>query len=151
MFVALPIHLLSAVIWIGGMFFAYMALRPVAASLLKPPQRLPLWTGTFGRFFPWVWAAVILLPLSGYWMAYTLYREMASFPLYVHVMQIIGIAMILLYLHVFFSPYRRMKQALREGELKEAGRQLGRIRRVIGINLVLGLLLLVIVAAGRYL
>ena len=47
---AISLHGISAVIWVGGMFFAYMALRPVAASLLAPPERLNLWSKTLGRF-----------------------------------------------------------------------------------------------------
>ena len=49
---ALAIHLLLALLWVGGMFFAYLVLRPVAATELEPPQRLPLWRGVFSRFFP---------------------------------------------------------------------------------------------------
>ena len=61
----LLLHVLSVVVWVGGMFFAYMALRPVAASVLEPPQRLTLWAGVFGKFFPWVWGSVVLLLGSG--------------------------------------------------------------------------------------
>ena len=147
---AIALHLLSAVIWVGGMFFAYVALRPVAASLLEPPLRMPLWVNTFKRFFPWVWAAVILLPATGYWMALTLYRSMANLPLYIDIMQGIGILMILLFLHVYFAPFRRMQQALAANDLKEAGRRLGQIRRLIGINLTLGLIVVVVASAGRY-
>ena len=147
---AIALHLLSAVIWVGGMFFAYVALRPVAASLLEPPLRMPLWVNTFKRFFPWVWAAVILLPATGYWMALTLYRSMANLPLYIDIMQGIGVLMILLFLHVFFAPFRRMKQALAANDLKEAGRRLGQIRRLIGINLTLGLIVVIVASAGRY-
>ena len=43
----LTLHLLAAVIWVGGMFFAYACLRPVAASLFEPPQRLTLWRSVF--------------------------------------------------------------------------------------------------------
>ncbi|MEK7716744.1 MAG: hypothetical protein AAB322_03200, partial [Pseudomonadota bacterium] len=70
MSIAISLHLLATIIWVGGMFFAYMALRPVAATLLPPAQRMPLWVQTFARFFPWVWAAVIILPATGYWMLY---------------------------------------------------------------------------------
>src|SRR3990167_5321602 len=73
--VAITLHILSAVVWVGGMFFAWMALRPVAASLLEQPLRLPLWSKTFARFFPWVWTAVILLPASGYWMIFEVFEE----------------------------------------------------------------------------
>ena len=51
---AITLHLLAAVIWVGGMFFAYMALRPATGSL-EPSIRLTLWSQTLKRFFPWVW------------------------------------------------------------------------------------------------
>lgn len=48
------IHLLAAIVWVGGMFFAYMVLRPAAVEVLEPPARLRLWNVVFRRFFPWV-------------------------------------------------------------------------------------------------
>ena len=150
MFIAIPLHLLATVIWVGGMFFAYMALRPVAARLLEPPQRLPLWSQTFDRFFPWVWAAVISLPVTGLWMVYSVFGGFAHVGLYIYLMTGIGSLMILLFLHVFFSPYRRMQQALAANDLPEAGRRLAQIRVIIAINLVLGLLVTVVAGAGRF-
>jgi len=43
---ALPyaLHVLAAVVWVGGMFFAWMVLRPAAVSALQPPERLMLWS-----------------------------------------------------------------------------------------------------------
>ena len=52
------LHLFGIVVWVGGMFFAYMVLRPVAADVLQPPERLRLWNGVFSRFFNWVWLAI---------------------------------------------------------------------------------------------
>lgn len=65
MSLSLFLHVLGVVVWVGGMFFAYMALRPAAASLLEPPQRLTLWAGVFDKFFPWVWLSVALILLTG--------------------------------------------------------------------------------------
>ena len=118
--VAIALHLLTAVIWVGGMFFAYMALRPVAATLLEPPTRLPLWAGTFNRFFPWVWVAIILLPGTGYWMVFNVMGGMSHLGIHIHIMQGLGILMILLFLHLFFAPFRRMKQAIAAQDFKEA-------------------------------
>lgn len=148
--VLISLHLLAAVIWIGGMFFAWMALRPVAASLLEPPLRLPLWSQTFAKFFPWVWLAVILLPLTGYWMLFDVFGGMGRAGLHIHLMQGIGWLMILLFMHAFFAPYKRLKRAVAAGDWPAGGQQLAVIRRLIGINLSLGLVLVVIVAAGRY-
>ena len=57
MVILIALHILAAVIWVGGMFFAYMVLRP-SAGPLEPPTRLALWRRVFGRFFPWVWASI---------------------------------------------------------------------------------------------
>jgi uncharacterized membrane protein len=148
--VAITLHILSAVVWVGGMFFAWMALRPVAARLLEPPLRLPLWSQTFARFFPWVWAAVVLLPASGYWMIFETFEGMQNVGLHVHVMQLVGIVMIGIYLHVFFAPYRGMKRAIAAGDFPAAGKHLAVIRRLIGINLILGLITIVIATGGAY-
>ena len=66
--IALLFHVLEIVVWVGGMFFAYLALRPAAALLLEPPQRLALWQDTLRRFFNWVWLAIAFVLGSGLWM-----------------------------------------------------------------------------------
>ena len=48
--VLLMLHLSSAIVWVGGMFFAYVCLRPAAIELLEPPARLRLWRGVFSRW-----------------------------------------------------------------------------------------------------
>lgn len=145
------LHVLSAVIWVGGMFFAYMALRPVAASLLEPPLRLTLWVQVFGRFFPWVWLAVGLLLSSGLWMVFGVFGGMGGVRWPVHVMLLLGIIMMLIYMHVYFAPFRRLKQAVAANAWQEGGVQLGKIRKLIAVNLGLGLLVVTIASLGRYL
>jgi uncharacterized membrane protein len=147
---AITLHVLSAVIWVGGMFFAYMALRPAAASLLEPPLRLPLWSKTFARFFPWVWASIILLPATGYWMILYVFDGFANLKPYIDIMQVTGIAMILIFLHLFFAPYRRMKAAIAAGDFPAAGKQLAVIRRIVGTNLILGLITIIVATGGAY-
>lgn len=150
MAIAISLHLLAAVIWVGGMFFAYMALRPVAASLLEPQQRLPLWSQTFARFFPWVWVAVITLLVTGLWMVKSVFGGFGNVGLYIHLMTGIGLLMMLLFMHVFFAPYRGIKKALIAEDYPEAGRRLAQIRVIIAINLTLGLIVTVIATAGKY-
>ncbi len=150
MTLAITLHVLAAAVWVGGMFFAYVCLRPVAARLLDPPQRLPLWVHTFGKFFPFVWIAVIALPLTGYWMIFNMFGGMANTPLYIHLMNGIGSLMILIYLHVFFAPYRRLKQAVTEQNWPEGGKRLAQIRILVGINLTLGLIVIAIASGGRF-
>jgi uncharacterized membrane protein len=149
MTVSLFLHLLGVVVWVGGMFFAYMALRPVAASVLEPPQRLTLWTGVFGKFFPWVWVSVILILLTGLHMLVA-FGGMAA-PLYVLAMLVLGLVMMLIYVVVFFSPYQKLKRAVGEQNWKAGGAALGQIRQLIGVNLSLGLITIAVVFVGRML
>lgn len=148
--IAYLIHLLSAALWVGGMFFAYRALRPAAAQTLEPPERLMLWSATFTRFFPWVWLFVIVLPLTGYWMALQIYDGLGNMRLHVYLMQALGIPMILLYMHLFFAPFRRLQRAVAATDWKEAGRNLDTIRKLVGINLALGIAVILIAGSGRY-
>src|SRR5579864_8246489 len=98
MIAGLALHILAAVIWVGGMFFAHQMLRP-AAGALEPGVRLPLWRRVFRRFFPWVWVSIAALLLSGYGMVFWGFGGFAQVGLHVHVMQAIGIVMMLAYAH----------------------------------------------------
>jgi len=149
MAIALVLHLLAATIWVGGMFFAYMVLRPVAAGTLEAPQRLTLWVRVFTGFFPWVWFAVISLLLTGYPLLFGVFGTMANAPIFVHLMQALGLIMMAIFAHVFFAPYRRLKQAVSAEDWEAGGRQLAQIRRMVGINLVLGLMVVIMAGGGR--
>lgn len=145
--IALLLHLLGVVVWVGGMFFAYMALRPVAASVLEPPQRLNLWAGVFAKFFPWVWLSIALILGSGLyiWMAL---GGMAA-PAYVLVMMGLGIVMMLIFAHVFFAAFKKLKRAVAEQAWPAGGAALGQIRMLIRINLSIGLLTIAVAILGR--
>ena len=151
MSLAIALHLLAAVVWVGGMFFAYLAMRPAVGQVLATEQRPTLWCHTLSRFFRWIWAAIVVLLVTGYWMVFAHFGGMANVGWHVHAMQGLGLLMMLLFLHVFFAPYRRLKQAVANGNVEEGGRQVGRIRVLVAVNLVLGLVVIVIASGGRYL
>ncbi len=148
--ISLTLHLLSAVIWVGGMFFAYMILRPIAGQQLEPPQRLSLWAGVFKKFFPIVWLSVVLLPLTGYNLIFSVWGGFAAVPLYIHIMNGLGIVMILIYMHVFFAPYKRLAQAVAIQDWPTGGKKLNQIRQLIAINLTIGIIVICIAGLGRY-
>ena len=141
------LHVLGGTVWVGGMFFAYMCLRPVAAQVLEPPQRLRLWEGTFARFFPWVWAAVGLILGSGLYMI-MLMGGFSAAPPYVHAMFGVGLVMMLIYFHVYFSPYRRLRRAVAAEDWKAGGAALAQIRQLVGTNLALGAITITIATVG---
>lgn len=144
------LHALAAVIWVGGMFLIYVCVRPVLGDQLEPDVRLRFVEAVFQRFFGWVWAAVIILPVTGFWLAFARFGTFSDWPIYIHLMMGLGVLMILLYLHVFFAPWRRLKQALASDDIAEAGRRLNQIRIMVATNLTLGILVIIIGAGGRF-
>ncbi len=145
--IALTLHLLGTIVWVGGMFFAHMALRPAAAAELEPDRRLPLLYRTLSGFFPWVWVSIALILGSGYWIFLGFWGGQAG--LYVHVMQGIGLLMTAIFTYIYSVPFSRMGRALAQGEIALAGALMASIRRLIGTNLVLGLITTVI-GSGRF-
>jgi uncharacterized membrane protein len=144
---AVMFHVLGIVIWVGGMFFAYVILRPAAVQLLAPPQRLPLWSGTLAGFFRWVWLAVALVLGSGFYMVIAI-ADAGRIPLYVHAMLYVGLLMTLIFAYVFFSPFPALQRAVAGKDWPLAGSSLNRIRVAVAVNLGLGLFNIVIATAG---
>jgi uncharacterized membrane protein len=145
----LALHLLAAAFWVGGMAFAYFVLRP-AAGPLDPPARLPLWRRVFATFLPWVGLSIVVLLGSGYAMLSMYFGGFRAAPLYVNTMQGLGIVMMLLFLHLFFAPWRRFRAAVDQGVLPEAAKYLNQIRVIVAINLALGVAVLIVGGTGRY-
>lgn len=142
------IHLLAVLIWLGGMFFAYMILRPAAVEALEPPMRLRLWNTVFQRFFNWVWGAIGTLLISGFYMIY-LYNGITHAPSFVHIMLVLGLVMMLIYGYVFFACYVPLSLHVNKQRWKEAGEMLAKIRRLVAVNLTIGVVIMLVVLIGR--
>jgi uncharacterized membrane protein len=145
----ITLHVLAAVVWVGGMFFAYMVLRQ-SAGALPSEARLALWHRVFRRFFPFVWGSIVVLLASGYGMMFLFFGGFAGAGLYIQLMQGIGIVMMGLFMHLFFVPWRRFSAAVHGKHFPQAATQLGQIRRIVAANLGLGLLTIVVGASGRF-
>src|SRR6266481_7622804 len=146
---ALVLHSLSAVVWVGGMFFALLALRPATAPL-DPGPRLELWSRVLERFFLWVIVAIVLLLASGYGMIFGVYGGFRGIGLHIHLMQGVGIIMMLLFFHLYFAPWRRFRAAVGRQDYPAAAGQLNQIRVIVTINLILGLITIAVGSSGRY-
>ena len=70
-------------------------------------------------------------------------------PHYALAMLVLGVAMMLIFAHVFFSPYKKLKRAVGEQNWEAGAAALAQIRMSIGINLSLGLLTIAVVFIGR--
>ena len=150
MSISIALHVIAAILWVGGMFFAHMILRPSAVQVLEPPLRLALWVQVFKRFFFWVWLSIIVVLATGYWMVFSFYGGFANIGIHIHIMHGLGIVMVLIYMHIFFSPYRKLRHAVVVEDYPEGGRRLGQIRTLVGINILLGLATAAVATAGRY-
>ncbi|MCB4796502.1 DUF2269 family protein [Pseudomonas sp. NP21570] len=136
------LHVLAATVWVGGMFFAWMVLRPAAVAVLQAPERLTLWADVFRRFFVWVWVAVLVLPLSGIGMWHMRFGPLESAPHYVHIMAGLYLVMLALFLRIQLLQLPVLKRAVEAERWPDGGAVLGQIRRLVGINLLLGLLVI---------
>ena len=130
------LHLSAAIVWLGGISFMLFSLRPAAAELLAPPQRLPLIAQVLRRFFVHVWLAMAILLVTGVVML--LDMGMKNAPAGWHLMLGIGVLMFALFGHLYFGPFRRLKQAVSASDWPEGGRLVGQIATLAMVNLTLG-------------
>jgi len=148
--IAISLHVLSSIIWVGGMFFAYLVLRPIAAHQFEPAERLTLWNNVFSTFFPWVWCAALILLTTGLWLIFNKFGGMKFVGPHIHIMLSIGLIMILIFTYVFFAPTRRLSRAVSQSNWPEGAKNLNRIRLLIATNLILGLIVIVVASIGPY-
>lgn len=142
------VHLLAAITWIGGMFFAYFCLRPAAAEVLPPPLRLPLWAATFRRFLRYSAVAVVVLLATG--LAMFMQSGPRHAPLGWHVMLTLGFAMAGIFGYVYVALYPELRDHCAAGAWPAAGKTLNRIRQLVALNLALGVATVVAAISPRF-
>ncbi|MDR5854042.1 CopD family protein [Caballeronia sp. LZ062] len=133
---ALFLHLLGVAVWIGGMVFAHFCLRPALGDL-APQLRLPLWEAVFARFFNWVAGAVLVILLTGGFLLTQYGGAHAAWPL--HAMAGLGIVMMLIFGHIRFAVFPRIRRAVQAQNWPDGARAVGTVRRLVVVNLVLGI------------
>ena len=141
------LHLLGVVVWVGGMFFAHMALRP-SVQALQPPDRLTLLAATLTRFVAWAAAAVLMILASGFAMI-AMQGGFAAVGTSVHVMAALGIVMAAIYLYLVAVPFRALRGGVAASDWPRAGAAMQRVRHLVAVNLVLGLVVITVAVLGR--
>jgi uncharacterized membrane protein len=144
---AYVLHVLFAVLWVGGMAFALLALRP-ALGALEPAQRLALMGGVHRRFFLVVWHAMPIVLLSGYWLLFGHYGGFRGVGWHVHLMHLTGLLMGAVFVAIFTGPWRQMRAALGGQDLAAAAAANARIGQLVMLNLALGLLTVAVASFG---
>lgn len=147
------VHLSSIIVWVGGMVFAHFALRPAVAAL-EPPARLRLMHDTLGRFFGLVLPAACLTLITGLWMIGHSAGQAADtggafrMPLNWTMMATLGILMIAIFGHIRFALFKRLGRAVGAADWKAAGAAMAALRKWVGVNLALGVIVVVVAMLG---
>jgi uncharacterized membrane protein len=142
------VHLIGVVVWVGGMFVMHFAVRPAAAGLLPPPQRLQLLTTALGRFFFWVTLAIIAIPASGIGLILGA-GGFANAHVSVHLMLALGLLMMAIFLYIRLAPFRRLQRAVAASDWPIAAKNLDTIRKLVVTNLALGMITTAVATIGR--
>jgi uncharacterized membrane protein len=141
------LHLAGAFVWVGGMFFAYFCLRPAAAQLMQPPERLPLWVATFERFFQFTAVAVVLILLSGFTM---LVRSgFSAAPRGWHIMMTLGVVMAGIFAYVYAGLFPKLREHCAASAWPAAGAVLNTIRQWVAVNLALAVCVVAAAVSAR--
>lgn len=140
-------HLGAGVVWLGGMALIILALRPVVIAQMAPPERLALLSSVLSRFFVMVWISIALILISGFWMLSV--TDMKLAPQGWHAMSGLGLLMCLIFAHIWFAPFRRLKAAVLSADWPAAGKALGQIHPWVVANFVLGWLAVLAVVTWR--
>jgi uncharacterized membrane protein len=146
--ISLALHVLAAAFWVGGMAALHYAVRPAAVETLDGPARPALLAAALARFLSGVAFAIVVLLLSGATMV-LLAGGLARVHWSVHAMLVIGIVMMALFGHVRFAPYARLRRAVEARDWPTAAHNLGTIRRLVAVNLTLGVVVFVVAIVGR--
>jgi uncharacterized membrane protein len=143
------LHVLSIIVWVGGMVFVHFFLRPAVAQL-EPPLRLRLMHEVLGRFFQAVLVASLLTLASGVWMLGRVAKQVVqsggsfAMPLSWTLMAVLGIAMVAIFMHIRFVLYKKLSRAVAAAEWATGGAALARIRTWVSVNLGLGIVVLLV-------
>ena len=143
----LLLHLLAAMAWVGGMFFAYFCLRPSAAEVLEPPKRLPLWLATLDRFLRYMSLAVLVVLATG--VSMLLSAGFQAAPVGWHVMFAVGLVMAVVYAYIHLGLLPKFRAHCGSSTWPAAAQVLNSIRQLVALNLALGVVAVVAAVSGR--
>lgn len=141
------LHLAGVTVWVGGMFFAHVVLRPAAEAVLEPPLRLALMHATLARFFVAVTVSVVAVLVSGF--ALFVRVPSAQAPPGWHAMLALGVVMALVFAYIRLALFPRLRRSVAAAAWPAAAQALRAIRQWVAFNLALGTLAIVAAVSPR--
>jgi uncharacterized membrane protein len=143
MLIGTAIHILAAIILVGGTFFMIVVFSR-GVGPLDLATRLALWERTLSGFLMWVWISIAALFASGIAMAISGFGGFSALGSYIRLMAALAVLVALIFAYLQFFPLKRFRRAIAKAELTVASKALGRVRLVLAVNLVLGIITVVI-------
>ena len=144
------LHAVAATLWIGGIFFAFIALRPAAQEVLQPRERLHLWRVAYGKFFRLVWLLITILIATGYYQLFFRFAGFANSQPYLHLMHTIGLIMVVIFCYLYFSLYFSLCRLVDTEDISAAADTLKKMRPVMATNLFLGIVITAVGVCGPF-
>jgi uncharacterized membrane protein len=142
--IAKLLHLISAIVWMGGMTFMLFALRPAILAVMEPQPRARLMGEVWQRFFAIVAVAVLVLFATGTYLYTAAFKAAkaasgaGAVPLGWNLMLVLGMLMFLIFGHIYFAGFRKFKHAVAAAEWPLAAKAAAQIHTMVVINFVLG-------------
>ena len=149
------LHLIAGIVWMGGMTFMLFALRPAALVVLDAQPRAILMGQVWQRFYGLVLVAIVLLFSTGTHLYTATFRAtklatgQGGVPIGWNIMLLLGIAMMLIFGHIYFAGFKKYKRGVAAGEWSVAAKAAGLIHTMTLINFTLGWLAIVAVRLVR--
>ena len=142
------VHVAGAAFWVGGMATMHLAVRPAAAAVLEPPQRLPFMAAALGRFLRGVDVSLAALWISGMAM----FMAIGGFRgahWRIHAMFTLALVMTLVYGFIRGRAFPALRRAVADQQWPTAAGQLATVRQLVALNLGLGTLVFAVALVGR--
>ena len=149
------LHLIAGIVWMGGMTFMLFALRPAALSALETQARAVLMGQVWQRFYVLVLVSIVVLFATGTHLYTATFRAVrlatgnGSVPLGWNVMLVLGLAMMLVFGHIYFASFKKYKRAIAAAEWSLAAKAGGLIHNMTLLNFALGWLAIIAVRVLR--
>jgi len=124
------LHLFFAIVWVGGMVYSLLFLRPSLREIAQEEQRGKFLKQVFSKFFLAVWLSIIVLFLTGMGLWHGYRKDFSDNSLF-HVKLFLFGLMVIIFTYIYFFLFRRNK--------------LSHIPNLIGVNLLLSILILLII------
>jgi len=133
------LHVISAVIWVGGMIAIRFAVHYSMQNILEPKIKLGRTLENLKRFFNILLPFIALLLITALILIFGLEFKNTPLNKFVHMKESIWVAMTLIYITVYIKR-NKAQESFDKEDFKEAKKQLAPIAKIyIPLNIFLGL------------